>query len=103
MEFSSKIVFEEEVKDQKKKGKGAKEEKKEDISEEEIARLKEFNAKEEEIWATLSESEKRYRRAENPTKASKLKPKEGNMVAELMGEEIVKLEDLVFDGGKLNV
>ena len=83
------------------KKKGKKDDKAQELSEEELQKLKDFNAQEEAIWDTLSASEQRYRRAENITKTAKLAKTEP-LKANLVGEDIVLIEDLVFENKPLS-
>ena len=84
------------------KKKGKKDDKAQELSEEELQKLKDFNAQEEAIWDTLSASEQRYRRAENITKTAKLAKTEP-LKANLVGEDIVLIEDLVFENKPLSI
>lgn len=84
------------------KKKGKKDDKAQELSEEELQKLKDFNAQEEAIWDTLSASEQRYRRAENITKCAKLAKTEP-VKAILVGEDIVLIEDLVFESKPLEI
>jgi hypothetical protein len=78
------------------KKKGKMDDKVQELSEEEMQKLKDFNAQEEAIWDTRTPEEQSQHRAENITKCAKLVKTE-TIKANLVGEDIVLMEDLVFE------